>query len=75
MKEFTLHSLIALYSIPGIGSFKLRKLIDAFGSPQLVLESPIQKLIHIQGIDKPTAIKIKTGVNKDFVEKQFTTMH
>jgi DNA processing protein len=65
-----LKSLLQLYSIPGIGPYRINKLITVFGSPQAVLEAPVQKLTHVEGIDKITAARIKTEVNNRFVSKQ-----
>jgi DNA processing protein len=70
VKEFSLESLIQLFSIPGIGPYRLRKLVDAFGSPRAVLTAPLQKLTCIEGIDKITATRIKTEVNNRFVARQ-----
>jgi DNA processing protein len=70
MNNYSLPALLELSSVPGIGANRLRKLIDAFGSPDAVLEAPVQRLMHIHGIDKTSATRIKTGVNKKFAEEQ-----
>ena len=70
MEISTIKSLLELFSVPGIGCFRLRNLIDAFGSADAVLNAPVQKLMNIQGIDKIFATRIKTEVNKKFAEEQ-----
>jgi DNA processing protein len=74
VKLFSLKSLLELYSIPGIGQYRLRKLISIFGSPEAALKSPVQKLSRIEGIDLKTAARIKTEVNNHFVTKQLELM-
>ena len=70
MSKFSKESLLKLYSIPGIGPGRMRNLISALGSPQAVLDAPLQHLIRVQGIEKTTAIKIKNEVDEHFVELQ-----
>jgi len=48
----------------------MRNLLSAFDSPSEVLEAPIQRLMHVPGIENKTAEKIKNGVNEKFVEVQ-----
>jgi DNA processing protein len=60
--KFDLEALIKLYIGPGIGSHRFRVLISAFGSPEAVMEAPIQKLMRIPGIEETTARRIKAGV-------------
>jgi DNA processing protein len=70
MQEFSLEALLGLYSVPGIGPARMRKLISFFGSPQNVLDASVRSLISVEGIDKKTAAKIKTDVNEKFVFEQ-----
>ena len=48
----------------------MRNLISVFGSPQDVLAAPERQLLNIDGIDKITVKKIKSGVDKVFVKRQ-----
>jgi DNA processing protein len=70
-----LTALLRLYSIPGIGSGRMRNLITHFGSPQAALAAPLQKLMRIHSIERATAIKIKNEVDEAFVENQLTAIH
>lgn len=70
MDTITLEPLLRLYSIPGIGPTRMRKLISEFQSPRLVLEAGIEQLIRVEGIDQKTAQKITAGADEDFVQKQ-----
>ena len=62
--------LLKLYSIPGIGSGRMRQLIGHLGSAQTVLDAPVQKLIRVPGVDRAIALKIKRFVDEKFVERQ-----
>ncbi len=62
--------LLRLYSIPGIGSGRMRQLIGNLGSAQTVLDAPVQKLIRVPGVDRAIALKIKRSVDEKFVEQQ-----
>lgn len=70
MIKFSLDSLLGLFSIPGIGSTRMRNLISHFETPQNVLKAPIQKLCQVEGIDKKTAKKISEGPSKIFIDGQ-----
>jgi DNA processing protein len=70
MSRYDLKKLLTLYSIQGIGPARIRNLLAAFGSPQAVLDAPINKLIHVPGIEKSTAIKIKDKVDERYVSYQ-----
>jgi len=48
----------------------MRNLISVFSSPTEVLNAPIQKLLHVPGIENKTAQKIKNEVNEKFVDFQ-----
>jgi len=75
MTPFDIVSLLKLYSIPGIGSGRMRNLIGAIGSPQKVLDAPLQRLISVPGIDRVMALKIKREVDETFVENQIKLLH
>ena len=70
MQEFSLEALLGLYSVPGIGPTRMRKLISFFGSPQNVLAASARALMSVEGIETKTADKIKTCVNEEFVQNQ-----
>ena len=74
MLEFSLEALLALYSVPGIGPTRMRKLISFFGTPQAVLDAPVRRLTEVETIDLKTAEKIKTSANTDFVKNQLTLL-
>jgi len=74
MTRFDLIPLLKLYSIPGIGSARMRQLIGTMGSPQEVLNAPLQKLIRVPGIDRVIALKIKRDVNENFVDEQLNRL-
>ena len=70
MSNFSIEELLKLYSVQGIGPGRMRNLISKFGSPDEVLKAPMQQLVRVQGIEKPTAQRIKNEVNEKFVEIQ-----
>jgi DNA processing protein len=74
MSRYEIVSLLKLYSIPGIGSGRMRRLIGTLGSPQNVLDAPMQKLIGVPGVDRATALKIRSGVDEKFVTEQLSLM-
>ncbi len=71
MNESDLWQLLRLYSIPGIGSARLRNLLNVFGTPQNVLSAPLQRLTSVHGIERSTALKIKKGVSETNLRKHF----
>ncbi len=70
MQEFPTEALLALYSVPGIGPARMRKLISYFGCPQKVLDASARSLTLVEGIELKTAQKIKAGINDKFVQDQ-----
>ncbi len=70
MTRFEIVPLLKLYSIPGIGSGRMRQLIGTLGSAQVVLDAPVQKLISVPGVDRMIALKIKRDIDENFVEQQ-----
>jgi DNA processing protein len=68
--ERDLEPLLQLYSVPGVGGGRMRNLISAFGSARAVLDAPLQQLIRVQGVERATAVKIKTAVEPEFVDRQ-----
>lgn len=75
MVLFSSESLLKLFSIPSIGPVRMRKLISTIGDPDSVLNAPISRLIHIDGIDLKTAQKIKTGPDLEFVKSQLDNLY
>jgi len=63
--------LLRLYSIPGIGSSRFRKLLNVLGTPKNVLSAGIQRLISVPGIEKSTALRIKNGVDESTISQHF----
>ncbi len=70
MQNFSLDALLNLFSIPGVGSSRMRNLISIFGTPQNVLAASERQLLQIDGIDKVTVESIKYGIDKAFVDRQ-----
>jgi DNA processing protein len=52
--------LLLLTQIPGIGSHRLRALIQHFRDPQAVAAAAARQLIQVQGIERKTALAIVT---------------
>lgn len=70
MNTFSIEALLSLYSVPGIGPVRMRKLISFFGSPQAVLEAPARRLCDVEGIDAKRADSIKSAIDYTFVKEQ-----
>lgn len=62
--------LLFLLTIPQIGPGRIRKLFHSFESVDEILRAPVQKLIQVEGIDYKLARQIKTGGDREAVEKQ-----
>ena len=71
MNDKDILDLLRLYSIPGIGSSRFRKLLNVFGTPKNVLSAGVQRLISVPGIEKSTALKIKIGVDESTISQHF----
>jgi DNA processing protein len=56
--SLSLPDLLLLSRTPGIGSRRLRALIDHFGDPRAVAAAPARQLIRVEGIERKTAITI-----------------
>ncbi|MFH1687490.1 MAG: DNA-processing protein DprA [bacterium] len=54
-----LSEALALLAIPGIGCGRFQRLVDAFGSPRAVLETPIARLTEVKGITRKQATSIR----------------
>ncbi len=74
MSAFSLEALLGLYSIPTVGPVRMRNLISALGSPEKVLLAGSRQLSGVEGIDRKTAERIKTGPDNAFVRRQLEQM-
>jgi DNA processing protein len=68
--RYDIESLLRLYAVAGLGPARIRKLLAAFGSPEAVLQAPIQKLVRIPGIEQHTALCIKEKVDEQRIRRQ-----
>ena len=64
--------LLSLFSVPGVGSFRMRGLVGHFGSCGEVLRADEQELSRVEGVDRKTAKNIKKKVDGRFVEDQLS---
>ncbi len=71
--EQEIHSLLRLISVPGIGSFRIRKLVAHFNSASAVLKADAYKIAEIAGIDKVLALKISKENDTRFADFQIQT--
>jgi len=65
----SLEALIALNAFSGMGSLKLKALIESFGSPEKIFEASEDKIL-LFGISRQIASKLK-AVNKEFLDSEF----
>lgn len=56
--SLSIPDLLLLSRVPGIGSRRLRALVDYFGEPRAVAAAPARQLIRVEGIERKTAITI-----------------
>ena len=70
LEEKEVHSLFRLISVPGIGSYRIRRLIAHFKYPSTVLEADLLSLIEIDGIDKTLAQNIIDNNDPQFADEQ-----
>ena len=68
--EQTLHSLLRLISVPGIGSQRIRRLVAHFRTPTAVLNASPLSLMKIEGIDKVLAQNILKENKPSFADRQ-----
>lgn len=61
---------IALNMVPGVGPVTYRKLLNAFGSPEQVFQTPFNYLITLPGINEKTAHNICSFGFPDIVKQQ-----
>ena len=65
-----IYYLLVLLSVPGLGPYRIRKLVGHFGTPQKVLKSNMGNLCSVEGIDKKMAEQILSNRNSKFAERQ-----
>ena len=70
LPEKEIHSLLRLLSVPGFGSYRIRRLITHFRSPSSVFDSTIGSLSRIEGIDKTLARNILDNNDSRFADHQ-----
>ncbi len=66
---------IALKSVSGIGNLTFRALLDNFGSPSLIFNTPVSKLTGINGITKKMAVAINNFSDWDKVNQNFELLN
>ncbi len=66
---------IALKSVSGIGNLTFRALLDNFGSPSLIFNTPVSKLTGINGITKKMAVAINNFSEWDKVNQNFELLN
>jgi DNA processing protein len=65
-----LYSLLCLSSVSGLGPYKVRILVERFGSPKQVLQTCPRELTQVPGIDKIMAERIRKKADHKFAENQ-----
>ncbi len=53
------YGLLCLLCVPGIGSLRVRKILERFGSAGAAFRAPWQELVQVEGIDKRLALAVK----------------
>ena len=66
----SVEALLGLYSIPSIGSAKMRKLISVFGTAEEIMSASERRLMKVDGVDRKTIEHLKRGADEKFVERQ-----
>jgi DNA processing protein len=70
MSSTELQALLQLWHTPGIGSWRLRKLLARFQTATNVLRASLRELAQVDGIDQILAGHIKSNTDTAFVEQQ-----
>ena len=65
-----LEALVSLNMVSDIGSVKLSKLTETFGSPENIFNAPFEELMRIFGITEEIALKI-ASFKKEDLDKEF----
>ena len=69
-----LSSYLELLFVPGVGPVRYRALVERFGSPRAVLEAPLEALIEVPGMDRPTAEAVRVHRAPKLVEAQMKAL-
>lgn len=64
-------ALVSLNLVPEIGSIRLKKLLEAFGTPENILKAPQEKLTQVYGIGEKITQKI-CAFKKEDLEKELS---
>lgn len=56
--SFTVRDLLILARIPGIGSHRLRALVQFFKDPRALSHAPLRHLVQVEGIERKSALAI-----------------
>jgi len=59
--------LIALLNTPGVGIVRARRLVDHFGSPEVVFSAPLKQILSVPDIGRKTAESIVSG-RRDYTQ-------
>ena len=59
LKKRDLLAWLGLRLIPGVGGVRFARLLEAFGSPQAVLEAPAEALARVPGVGRALAKDIR----------------
>lgn len=70
MAEYNLEALIRLIATPKVGTVRIRRLVDTFGTPDAVLNASYEQLKKVPGIEDAHARSILEGGNENLVSKQ-----
>ena len=65
-----LEALVSLNKVAGIGSIRLKKLLEFFHKPENILKAPVEKLDAVSGIGVKIASQI-TALKKEDLAKEF----
>ncbi|MCM8797411.1 MAG: DNA-processing protein DprA [Candidatus Omnitrophica bacterium] len=65
-----LEALVSLNMVGGIGSVRLKRLLEFFGKPEAILDASPEKLMAVSGIGEETAYKIHS-FQKNALEREF----
>ncbi len=66
------YHLLCLVSVPGIGSYRIRKLVSHFGSPEAALRAGMKELCQVDGVDEKIARNIRQKVNQGFADGELS---
>ena len=64
-------ALVALTLVPGVGSARVRALVERLGSAGAVFEAPAARLAAVDGVGQQTAAAIRAFAAWDDVDRQF----